>query len=135
MKPRYLTHVDQIDALSAEEKSMVKTVEEKFPFRSNEYYLSLIDWSDPRDPIRRIAVPDPMEMEESGALTSTLTLYVPSKDKWTEFWVDKKKKIYGSDDQEITLYNLMPGSDGNMNLDNPSESIWFTGSVSGYTLT
>jgi len=68
MKPRYLTHVDQIDALSAEEKSMVKTVEEKFPFRSNEYYLSLIDWSDPRDPIRRIAVPDPMEMEESGAL-------------------------------------------------------------------
>lgn len=69
------------------------------------------------------------------ALTSTLTLYVPSKDKWTEFWVDEKKKIYGSDKQEITLYNLMPGSDGNMNLDNPSESIWFTGSVSGYTLT
>jgi len=68
MKPRYLTHVDQIDALSAEKKSMVKTVEEKFPFRSNEYYLSLIDWSDPRDPIRRIAVPDPMELEESGAL-------------------------------------------------------------------
>ncbi|MDK2974421.1 MAG: hypothetical protein PWP08_792 [Methanofollis sp.] len=68
MKLRYLTRVDQIDALSAEEKSMVRMVEERFPFRSNEYYLSLIDWSDPFDPIRRIAVPDPMEMEGAGAL-------------------------------------------------------------------
>jgi KamA family protein len=68
MKPRYLTRVDQLDALSPEEKSMAQKVEEKFAFRSNEYYLSLIDWNDPADPIRRIAVPDPMELEESGLL-------------------------------------------------------------------
>lgn len=68
MKLRYLTRVDQIDALSAEEKKMAERVEEKFAFRSNDYYLSLIDWDDPADPIRRIAVPHPMELEESGVL-------------------------------------------------------------------
>jgi len=68
MKLRYLTGVDQIDALSPEEKILLQNVEEKFAFRSNDYYLSLIDWDDPTDPIRRIAVPDPMELEESGVL-------------------------------------------------------------------
>jgi PKD repeat protein/FlaG/FlaF family flagellin (archaellin) len=68
-------------------------------------------------------------------LASTLTLHVPSKNKWTEFRVDGERLIYGSDNQEITLSNLMPGADGVLNLDNPSESIWFTGSVTDYTLS
>lgn len=68
MKPRYLTRVNQIDALSPEEKSVLEKVEKKFAFRSNDYYLSLIDWSDPLDPIRRIAVPSPLECEEGGVL-------------------------------------------------------------------
>ncbi|WP_067053313.1 KamA family radical SAM protein [Methanofollis ethanolicus] len=68
MKPQYLTRVDQIDALSTDEKAALRKVEEKFAFRSNDYYLSLIDWDDPLDPIRRIAVPSPLECEETGVL-------------------------------------------------------------------
>ncbi|QSZ67753.1 KamA family radical SAM protein [Methanofollis aquaemaris] len=68
MKPRYLTRVDQIDALNAEDKAPLRKVEDMFAFRSNEYYLSLIDWNDPTDPIRRIAIPDPMELEDQGVL-------------------------------------------------------------------
>lgn len=41
---------------------------EKFAFRANAYYLSLIDWDDPADPIRRIIVPDMQELEEWGRL-------------------------------------------------------------------
>lgn len=68
MKPRYLTQVDQISALNVEEKAALRRVEERFAFRSNEYYLSLIDWDDPTDPIRRIVVPDMLELEDEGVL-------------------------------------------------------------------
>ncbi|TAJ43428.1 KamA family radical SAM protein [Methanofollis fontis] len=68
MKPRYLTQVDQIELLDNEDRAALRRVEEKFAFRSNEYYLSLIDPDDPLDPIRRIAVPDVRELEESGVL-------------------------------------------------------------------
>jgi KamA family protein len=37
-------------------------VAEKFRFMASEYYLSLIDWEDPDDPIRRIIMPDAAEM-------------------------------------------------------------------------
>nr|WP_298668855.1 KamA family radical SAM protein [uncultured Methanofollis sp.] len=68
MRPRYLTRVDQIGALSTGEKATLRKVENKFAFRSNDYYLSLIDWNDPMDPIRRIAVPSLLECEETGFL-------------------------------------------------------------------
>ena len=41
---------------------------EKFPFRANSYYLSLINWDDPEDPIRRIIIPGPDELDEWGRL-------------------------------------------------------------------
>ncbi|WP_281425775.1 PKD domain-containing protein [Methanofollis formosanus] len=68
------------------------------------------------------------------SLTSTLTLNVPSKQKWTDLRVDDRSIVYGTDSQEIVLYNLVPAQDGRMNLNNPSNSIWFTGSVSHYSL-
>lgn len=49
----------------------LETVEKKFAFRSNEYYLSLIDWDDPDDPIRRIVIPSPEELEEWGRLDAS----------------------------------------------------------------
>lgn len=69
-------------------------------------------------------------------LSSTLTLKVPADDEWTRFTVDGGTIINGDDERGIVLYNLMPGSDGVMNLNNPSSSkgVYFTGSVSDYTL-
>jgi len=66
--PQHLTNVEQIDQLSDDEKSALADVTQRFVFRSNDYYLSLIDWDDPNDPIRRAIVPDVRELEEWGRL-------------------------------------------------------------------
>ena len=46
----------------------MKHVTDKFPFYANDYYLSLIDWDDPDDPIRRIIIPHIQELEDWGRL-------------------------------------------------------------------
>ncbi|MBT8506878.1 radical SAM protein [Methanomicrobiaceae archaeon CYW5] len=69
--PKYLTNIRDIPQLSEEEHLRLGKVTEKFPFRSNTYYLSLINWEDPDDPIRRIAIPDPKELEEWGSLDAS----------------------------------------------------------------
>jgi len=66
--PRHLTRVDQIDQLSEREKADLAEVAQRFAFRSNDYYLSLIDWEDANDPIRRAIVPDVQELDEWGRL-------------------------------------------------------------------
>lgn len=79
---------------------------------------------------------DEIYISSQQDLVSTLTLRVPPATAWTQFVVDGETIInYWADEHGVTLYNLMPASNGVMNLDNPSEKIWFTGSVSGYTLT
>lgn len=68
MKVRYITNLDQLEHLTEHERDELKKVTKKFPFRVNDYYLSLIDWNDPGDPIRRIVIPDVHELEEWGRL-------------------------------------------------------------------
>jgi len=80
IRMKYLTKIEQLEqfilrsstatkkVLSEREKTYLKQVTEKFAFRSNDYYLSLIDWDDPDDPIRRIIIPHPQELDEWGRL-------------------------------------------------------------------
>ena len=56
--PKYITSVDRIESLSEDERNTLREVTDRFAFRSNEYYLSLIDWDDPEDPIRKIIIPE-----------------------------------------------------------------------------
>ncbi len=65
---KYLTRIEQLEQLSGREKAELKKVTDKFDFRCNDYYLSLIDWSDPNDPIRRIIIPRLEELHEWGRL-------------------------------------------------------------------
>jgi lysine 2,3-aminomutase len=65
---KYLTKIEQLEQLSQTQKTELKRVTEKFAFRSNDYYLSLIDWNDPNDPIRTLIVPGLDELEEWGRL-------------------------------------------------------------------
>jgi KamA family protein len=46
-------------------------VSRKYQFRANDYYLGLVDWSDPADPIRRIVIPDAGESVAWGALDAS----------------------------------------------------------------
>ncbi len=67
-KTRYLTKLEQIEQLSEQERTELKKVTDRFSFRGNDYYLSLIDWDDPNDPIRTIIIPHLQELEEWGKL-------------------------------------------------------------------
>ena len=71
IRSRYLTKLDQVSELSEEERQQLKPVSDKFTFRTNEYYQSLIDWNDPDDPIRRIVMPDVQELHEFGQMDAS----------------------------------------------------------------
>lgn len=65
---KYITKIEQLEHLSPAEKTKLMQVTEKFTFRSNDYYLSLIDWNDPDDPIRKLIIPNLQELDEWGRL-------------------------------------------------------------------
>ncbi|MFH1570131.1 MAG: KamA family radical SAM protein [Gemmatimonadota bacterium] len=67
-KVRYVREVRQIPQLSAREQSLLSKVTDEYAFRANTYYLDLIDWDDPEDPIRKIVVPGLEELEDGGGL-------------------------------------------------------------------
>lgn len=68
---QYVSYVDNIPQLSRTEKSELKEVAARFPFRANKYYLSLIDWNDPDDPIRKIIIPHSDELRTWGDLDAS----------------------------------------------------------------
>jgi KamA family protein len=70
-RPRYINKLDQVQGLSDQERQQLQPVAERFAFRTNEYYQSLIDWNDPDDPIRRIVMPDIQELDEFGEMDAS----------------------------------------------------------------
>ena len=70
-KAKYLTRLEQIPQLSQGEINRLEEVNDKFVFRTNDYYQSLIDWDDPEDPIRRIVIPDVQELDDWGQLDAS----------------------------------------------------------------
>jgi L-lysine 2,3-aminomutase len=71
IRPRYVNKLEQVDGLTEQERQELQPVAEKFTFRTNEYYQSLIDWNDPDDPIRRIVMPDLQELDEFGEMDAS----------------------------------------------------------------
>ena len=68
---RYITSIDRIEGLSPAERQALAPVAGKYAFRLNDYYLDLIDWSDPNDPIRQLVIPRGEELEDYGALDAS----------------------------------------------------------------
>jgi len=67
---KYITSISELDnlvGLAPKEREKMETVTELFPFRSNEYYLSLIDWKDGHDPLKKIVIPDSRELKTGGS--------------------------------------------------------------------
>ncbi|MCD6570542.1 MAG: KamA family radical SAM protein [Deltaproteobacteria bacterium] len=71
MRLKYLTKIENLPQLSEKEHIQLKKVTEIFAFRANKYYLSLIDWDNPDDPIRQIIIPDLKELDSWGRLDSS----------------------------------------------------------------
>ena len=69
---RYIKNLEAIPALSASENlDGLKAVARKYVFRSSEYYLGLIDWNDPDDPIRQLIIPREEELLDWGKLDAS----------------------------------------------------------------
>lgn len=64
--PRYITDIDRIEQIPKEEREKLKKITDKFVFRVNDYYLNLINWEDPEDPIRKLVIPNEDELNDYG---------------------------------------------------------------------
>lgn len=65
---KYYHNIETIDQLSPDQRNALADVTARFAFRANDYYLSLIDWDDPDDPIRRLIIPHTDELQDWGRL-------------------------------------------------------------------
>lgn len=68
LRTRFVHDVDALVALGTAERAAARAAAEGHAFRATEYYLSLIDWTDEHDPIRRIIVPHEGELAPWGQL-------------------------------------------------------------------
>jgi len=68
---RYAKNISKIEQIPEADRTRLGKVAERYAFRANDYYLGLIDWDDPADPIRQIVIPQEAEMEPWGALDAS----------------------------------------------------------------
>ena len=68
VKTKHITKIEHLNRLSEQQIADLQKVTDKFAFRCSDYYLSLIDWDDPADPIRRIIIPNMQELDNWGRL-------------------------------------------------------------------
>jgi len=71
MKVKYVRDVSKLELVPPEARETLRKVSERYVFRANDYYLGLIDWADPDDPIRRLVVPDEGELTDWGDLDAS----------------------------------------------------------------
>jgi len=68
---KYVRRLDQIEQLTPEQRDRLGPVEARYVFRANDYYLDLIDWDDPEDPIKQLIIPREEELSEWGTLDAS----------------------------------------------------------------
>ncbi|WP_127580387.1 KamA family radical SAM protein [Paenibacillus koleovorans] len=64
--PKYITDIGKLTHIPESERNRLRAITDKFVFRVNDYYLGLIDWNDPDDPIRKLVIPNEEELLEYG---------------------------------------------------------------------
>ncbi len=65
---KYMRRIDSIAGIPPEEREKLKKVAERYVFRVNDYYLGLINWDDPADPIKQLIIPREEELNDWGEL-------------------------------------------------------------------
>jgi len=70
-KLKYIRDIAQVEQLSSETRRGLAEVCKRYKFRANDYYLNLINWDDPDDPIRKIIIPQTSELEQFGLIDAS----------------------------------------------------------------
>ena len=70
-KVKYLTRLSKVPQIPEAERERLAEVEKKFVFRTTDYYLELIDWDDPQDPIKQLVIPRAEELSAWGRLDAS----------------------------------------------------------------
>lgn len=68
---RYIRSIDDVANIPETEREKLRKVAEKYVFRANDYYLELIDWNDPDDPIKQLIIPRIEELNDWGKLDAS----------------------------------------------------------------
>ena len=68
---KYIRDIDKVEAMPQEVRDSLRPVTEEYVFRANDYYLNLIDWDDPDDPIRQLIIPREEELNQWGQLDAS----------------------------------------------------------------
>ena len=68
---KYVRRLDQVSEIPADVRARLQPVTEEYVFRANDYYLGLIDWNDPDDPIRQLIIPREEELNDWGRLDAS----------------------------------------------------------------
>ncbi len=126
-RAKYILSVDKIQQLGDDDKKKLNKVTQRYAFRANDYYLNLIDWDNPNDPIRRLVIPHENELQEWGQLDASnegkITVRKGVQHKYNStvlLLVNEvcgafcrycfRKRLFMNDNDEIT-YNLGTGLD------------------------
>ena len=64
MSVKYITDITRLKHIPETERERLKKVAERYVFRVNDYYLNLIDWNDPADPIKQLIIPHEDELND-----------------------------------------------------------------------
>ncbi|WP_440950812.1 KamA family radical SAM protein [Methanosphaerula subterraneus] len=70
MKGKYITDITRVpffQTLKKKDQELIQQVTSLYPFRASEHYLSMIDWNNPNDPLKRIIFPHPEELDMTGS--------------------------------------------------------------------
>jgi lysine 2,3-aminomutase len=62
-----IEQLEKFTILSRKEKKELKQITKRHPMRVTPYYMSLIDWEDPEDPIKKMAIPSIEEFNLQGS--------------------------------------------------------------------
>lgn len=68
---RNVESLQEIFSFSEKETAQLKVIQEQYPVFINSYYMSLIDLSDPNDPIRKMSIPSVNELNRTGSFDTS----------------------------------------------------------------
>ena len=68
---KYVRRLDQVSNIPPDVRERLEAVTREYVFRANDYYLGLIDWNDPDDPIRQLIIPREEELSDWGKLDAS----------------------------------------------------------------